>query len=355
MIACLLAFMVLAGCPTDSDDDGGNSAKRLFSGKVSGSTRIPRNIQGAGRSIFRDLVLPDEVKNEPFVLDTDPDTPAPAGMTALKGKVLAEGDSGPVVILLEGLLDNESGKFVAAGIDSETLGIGFQIEGFFKNDSVSDIKVTVKVKNMETLEWEEMEITPPESATEVTATETTDQVAGLPSEWSGKYAVPEGAITSESENMNALLTQIQPYLFFIVTPVGLATVADYDRIDAEVRTMIRAMAPETTEEQVNGAIAAVHAEIDIVITPLSFSFLEVEGQPDGSYHALVFIKDFDVEENGAITVTGELFSKLRLTRAPNGDITLAVGHYETENNAASTAAAARAATNFNPETFTLKK
>jgi hypothetical protein len=95
----------------------------------------------------------------------------------------------------------------------------------------------------------------------------------------------------------------------------------------------------------------IHATIDSMLTAMYFSFLEVEEKPDGSYHALVFIKNV----NSTGVVIGELFSKLRLTKANNGDITLAVANIESDTGAADTAAAARAATTFNTQTFTLIK
>jgi hypothetical protein len=182
LVAAILSFSLL-GCPTDGTDDIESSVKRLFSGKIGGST--------ASRSVSRS-VTPYDADDAPFVLDTDPDAAAPAGMTALKGKVQVDGDNGNVVIILTGVLDNTSGKFVAAGVDSEDLGLGFQIEGVFKNDTVSGVKITVKTKEMEQTvdlgEWVEEEITDWQDVdAEVTATDTADQEPGLPAAWTGKY------------------------------------------------------------------------------------------------------------------------------------------------------------------------
>jgi hypothetical protein len=190
-----LAFgLVLAGCPTEDNSPPAAVAKRLVKGKIGSSSSARLSIRGASGRISRSIELPESVANEPFYLDTDPAADAPDGMIALKGKVLSMNDDGEdIVIILTGLLDTASGKFVAAGVDSQDLGIGIQIEGFFKNDTIKDVKITVKMKDMDEQsasfeEWQETDVSYTPVDSKITETETADQEEGLPAAWTGKYA-----------------------------------------------------------------------------------------------------------------------------------------------------------------------
>ncbi|MDR0539192.1 MAG: hypothetical protein LBG74_01635 [Spirochaetaceae bacterium] len=339
-ILTLVFGFALVGC----DDGGGDDRKveRLISGFIKGT---PRNVTSSvyGRSASLDILmartLPEDVSDEPFVLEMDTGLSAPSGMTGLKGRVQADGDSGKVVIELKGLLDNASGKFVAAGI-AEDLGVGFQIEGYYKGKELSGVKVTVKVRDPDTREWDEMELSPANEDAAVSATTSTKQT-GLPSNWSGRYNVPEGAIGFDEDDDNVLFNSIREHVFFVITPEGLSTGADKSQIEAYIKNHGGNTA--RFESFYNDLVAR--------LPTLAFSFLEIEKKSEDTYWVLAFLKD--PQEGGSVIV--ETFVKLRLVRGTDGNITLTLAGSGDTPTTSETAQPIRALETFVNESFHLTK
>jgi hypothetical protein len=337
-ILTLVFGFALVGC----GEDGGSEVKRLISGFLRDNKLrdITSSVYGRSASLYDGSpTLPAEVKDAPFVLEMDTGLSAPARMTGLKGRVQTDGPSGKV-IELKGLLDNDSGKFVAAGIGEE-LGIGFQIEGYYKGNTLTGAKVTVKEQNSDG-EWVEMELPLDggENAT-VSATATTRQT-GLPSNWSGRYTVPGNAITFATEEDNALFQEIREDVFFIITPEGLSTGADYDKIEANIRS-------KRAGAEADATIERFRQNIGKLLPTMALSFLEITEKSPNTYWVLVFVKLVDTEG----TVTEELFAKACLVRAADGNITLSLDSREGDEQY-HTAGEARGKSDFK-DSFSLTK
>jgi hypothetical protein len=291
-VAAIFSFSLL-GCPADGSDPvdpspgpgpgPGPSATRLVSGKM--GSAASRSIYRASRGVSRN-VTPADVDDVPFILDTDPDVTAPAGMTALKGKVQAEGENGNIVIILTGVLDNTSGEFVAAGVDSEGLGIGFQIEGVFKNNAVSGVKITVKTKEMEQTadfgEWVEEETEWQNVDAEVTATETADhQEEGLPAAWTGKYVS-----LADADDWKDTINMYLGYQYTDSAPTGTEGISVGEAV---------------------GDIFAEDGNVFVLVAPMAWSYVIDFATMDNSLSARLTEKGF--------TAASEIMGKLHAAMA----------------------------------------
>jgi hypothetical protein len=356
-IAALLlaAAIMMAGCDTSTGGGGSktvDTVTRLIRGKM--GSAASQSIYRASRSVSRN-VTPTDVDDVPFFLDKDPGGTAPAGMTALKGKVQAEGENGAIVIILTGVLDNESGKFVAAGVDSEDLGIGFQIEGVFKNNAVSGVKITVKTKEMEQTadfgEWVEEEITDWQDVNaDVTATATADQEPGLPAAWTGKYKFN---MTAENwaDSLDGFYANRYPYtqtgdegitlgtaageiladndnVFVLIAPMAWSIVVNFDAMESAFRTKLS----EKHFANVNEALNILKKRLGQLEKNYYCSFLEVapgdttrnetdgagtHGEDPDAYYALAFNMWINLNTDGEDT-NGEYFTRYKIYKWDDG-------------------------------------
>jgi hypothetical protein len=305
---CALALVfgfALVGCD-DGGGGGGGGPKRLISGKISSERSSSIHGLSASLDISRAWDLPPKAANESFVLDTDPNAKVPAGMTALKGKFQYEN----VVIVLTGVLDNNSGEFVAAGVDSDNLGIGLQIEGVFKNDTLSNVKLTVKVKR-ENGEWDEGQFKY-QGGANISATTVADQEEGLPAAWTGKYVALSDAEYWKTMINTYLGFQYSPgspptgtggvtvgeaigdifaedgNVFVLVAPMAWSYVIDFGVMDSKLEVRLA----EKHFDNVSGIMEKLHAAMAVYEKTFYCSFLEVEqGGTDENgpyYYALAF-------------------------------------------------------------------
>jgi hypothetical protein len=332
--------------------------------------------RSVSRSAFSRSVTPYEAEDVPFVLDTDPEGTAPDGMTALKGKVQVEGEDGNIVIILTGVLDDTSGEFVAAGVDSEDLGLGFQIEGIFKNNNVSNVKITVKTKEMEETvdlgEWVEEEFDYWDTDVEITAIETVEQEPGLPAAWTGKYKFNLTA-DSWANSLDEFYANRYPYsgtgtdditlgevagailegndnVFVLLAPMAWSVVINFEAMANEFRTAL------TTNgfANVNEAMTILKNRLGQFEKMYYCSFLEVESGNGGVY-ALAFNKWVSLDPDDDEDTKGEYFTKYKISKddmlilAEASDLIYLDPSWEEDDGIpghAYTAEAARAGSNF---------
>jgi hypothetical protein len=272
-VLLLLVGAAFVACDNGGDGDDENPVntvvKHLIGGKIGSGTDL--------KSFFADKSSTSS--------NSRAAARAAANVSDLEGKI----EDGGFAITLKGTYDETSGKFLL-GAMSDTLGIGYSIEGFIKPEGPKDVKAVVKAKSGTT--WTETEVAVQfDDEAQVSAAQEDAGVPGLPAAWTGLYPLTATDKTNLEQTIDAMFFGIEEgsstplgsglgekladSFFYAVGPWDLSLQADFTGIDAGIDSFLQERQLTMDADEKAEKKKDIHMLLSQMVSSFYFSFLEV--------------------------------------------------------------------------------